>query len=88
MSNNFDAWMVLATVVHIIGHFADAYPNCEIAIFAVDERRLKIYNAILRKKAALALPQYWIWGIHDDDTEQLYLPEQNDRGFVLKKKNI
>jgi hypothetical protein len=85
-SNNFDVLKVLSTVSEVINHFTLEHREREVVIMALERKRLAIYNAIFKRRYEEVSAAFWVWGIKDDNTEEIFNPTKHYNGFIVKRK--
>jgi hypothetical protein len=83
-TNNHDIVRVLGTVAAIVRRFADLYPDREVFIQG-DARRMKLYNLVLLRHWAEIEPDFWVWGLLDDEWA-LYVPGETYGAVKIKRK--
>ena len=83
ISNNHDVLMVIGTVAKIIYIFFAHYPDAEILIRPVDEKRKRLYNIVFQRHFDEISPIFEIIGIRDTIFEP-YSVEQNYDFFIIK----
>jgi len=87
ISNNLDYVKVMNTVAKTAYLFIEKYPEATIHIEAVDDKRLKFYNAIFRRHFPVIQRTFLISGLMDGGLEfENYQPEKSYVQFELKLK--
>jgi len=86
LSNNFDVLNVLSTVAEVVRDFTLKNPERSVVILTQEERRLKLYHAVFRRKADELMSEFWIWGLTKDEGQELYDSEKSYKGFIVKRK--
>ena len=83
-SNNHDIVKVLSTVVAIVRQFTDLYPDREVLIKG-EGRRMKLYHLVFQRRWAEIEPDFWVWGLLDDEWV-LYEPGEDYEAVKIKRK--
>ena len=69
VTNNQDALKVVRTVAKIAIDFLAKYPDCELEINPVDEKRKRLYNNIFRKYFKEILPVFTVIATFGEEEE-------------------
>jgi hypothetical protein len=89
VSNNNDFRKVLQTVANAIHQFCDMYPNSEIAIFPLENRRKLLYNRVFQQKWHEIEPLFTVKAVDMDKENpqfESYYPRKMFDFFVIKRK--
>ena len=87
VSNNQDIVKIIGTIAKIVYEFSNQYPNRDILINPVDDKRKKLYNHVFRRHFDTIKLDFHVTGISDGVDED-YSPEKVYDIFKLKRKFV
>ncbi len=85
VSNNGDLVRVISTVAKAVYDFSDKWPNRQILIVPVDERRKKLYNRVFQKHVQEIPPEFEVLGFRNQKLQD-YSPILFFDWFLLSRK--
>ncbi|MBK8565955.1 MAG: hypothetical protein IPN76_22095 [Saprospiraceae bacterium] len=85
VSNNFDYVKTISTVAKAVSIFFKEYPLAVLKIEAIDERRLRFYNRIFKRRHREIEIDYVLEGVNGDEKER-YHPDGFYLKFEIKRK--
>lgn len=88
VSNNNDLIKVISTVVSTIYDFTNDNPDSIIEIKGVDEKRIRLYNSIFKRRVQEIEEQFMIFGITNERKRERYDPEYFYYKFEITKKKL
>jgi hypothetical protein len=87
VSNNFDYVKTISTVAKAVSMFFDEYPAAVLKIEAIDERRLRFYNRIFKRRYLEIEMDYILEGINGE-VKEFYQPNGFYFKFEIKRKTF
>lgn len=87
ISDNNDMRIVLQTVANTVHSFFEKYPDREVYIEPLDEKRKLLYNRIFQQKWAEINSLFLVKGMVEDADFQDYDPQKRFDYFLIKPKN-
>ncbi len=86
VSNNHDYVTTISTVAMAVYMFFENYPTAILEIEAVDEKRLRFYNRIFKRRYREIEEGFVLEGIDGDEKEK-YHPDGYYQKFEIKRKS-
>jgi len=84
-SNNNDIVLIFATVIKSILKFMNKVPHAIIEVKTTDEKRLRVYNAIIQRHHQKFKHQLIFFGIIEDNRHTIEAGKSYE-SFVIEKK--
>lgn len=94
VTNNGDMVKVFTTVIHTFSIFFSLYPNDGIFIRGSDEKRIRVYNALIKRNLNSFLKDYHVFGMKDDKSAKLLVKKNlleedgHYKYFAIFKLNV
>lgn len=88
LSNNGDAFKVIATVLHIIKLFMAKFPKRVIFIIGSDARRTNLYNWLFKKQYEAIQEEFELNGMKRGGKWETYSPNKQFKAFEMRLKKV
>ncbi len=85
-TNNKDFSKTMFTVAKALELFFINHPGATVQIRASDDKRLRVYNGIFKRKYDEISQLYSVYGISIEDEKEIYSSERYYIGFELSVK--